>query len=299
MILVTGGSGFLGKAIADTIGDDAITLSLSKDSSRPHENQIAFDLTQIDKVDELVETIKPHKVTHIIHAAAVTPWSGGVDYELDIQMAKTLVSLSQQAGIEQVIFLSGWNVYDMVTTQPPYSEATPTGPTEAYGKSKLRVEQYLSQNLGETKLTILRLSSVYGPGQISKGLIPNLVRSALSNQKIALNSEKTRRDYLYIDDLLVTMKALLQENNPPEIMNVGSGTTVSVSDVAESIKEICRDDYSLTIEIELPESPIESEVTNNQLSITKAQSLGLIKETTNFNYGLKEYIKWIKHENIL
>lgn len=269
------------------LAPDALLLRRSADAD------ITFDLLDTQNAPQLAESLHKHGVTHIIHTAAVTPWSGNQDYAQDIAMADTLSRVCNELKIDTLIFMSGWNVYDMTQGNAPFSEDTPLGSDNDYGTSKLAAEQFLKDNLQHTKLINARLASIYGPGQLSAGLIPNTVSAALSGQDIRLNSISTRRDYLYIDDLVTAIEKLVTNTlDSSADINIGSGASVSVGEFAQLVPEVYQEVSGNMVTNVPPENPIESPLIDNQLDISKAQSLGLLQNVTPFKTGLKRYIQW-------
>lgn len=186
MILLTGGSGFVGKALLAAPGDDAVVTVGRTPAAHTH---VALDLAAAsdEGVAHAVTELEPFHPTTLVHCAAITPWSSGApDFSLDLKIAQRVVELCQKLAIERFIFVSGWNVYDTAALAP-YDEAkTPLNPTTDYGRSKLAVEEYLASSLEDTKLISLRAASLYGPGQTTPGLIPNLVGAALRGEPLSL-----------------------------------------------------------------------------------------------------------------
>ncbi len=298
MILITGGSGFIGKAIAEAFDEDVVSIVRRGDSSGKGKC-VQFDLTQTTKSNELVSQLGTYKITHIIHAAAVTPWAAEPDFSDDLKMAKTIAALTRELQIRCVYFVSGWNVYDM-SGKPPFKEDTPLKPIGEYGKSKYEVEQYLSRSL-KCRLVNLRLASVYGPGQTSPGLIPNLTKTAFQEHEIIVKSSTTKRDYLYIGDLVNAVCNILKlDLGDRANVNMGSGTSVTVASVAETIANICEQRYGFSVRI-IDESDHNTQTVtpDNELDITKAQEKQLLHATqTPLRQGLELYIEWAKNENI-
>ncbi len=297
-ILITGSSGFIGKALIDSLGDNqTIGLQRSESSNR---NIIKCDLVNIKKVENTVQHLEEYSFTHLIHTAAITPWSKNPDYSDDIQMAESVALLCNTLQIPNLIVISGWNVYDMKGVSP-FSEETPINPTTDYGLSKQTVEDTIAKNINKSNVVYIRSASVYGVGQTSPGLIPNLVTSAFSSQVINLNSIHTRRDYIYIDDFVDTIKKL---TNPEHsklngAINVGSGFSQSVLQIAKTIQDIFKEEYNTDIKIQKNEPLKEDILNDNQLAITKAQEFKLLLKQRTMKQGLSEYIQWRKNENIL
>jgi nucleoside-diphosphate-sugar epimerase len=291
MILVTGSSGFLGRAIVESLPGKSIGLSRSS-SIEQEKNNILFDLTRHEHIDKLIPQLQAYNIDKIVHAAGVTPWSSDPNFSRDIQMAESVAIICDRLNILELYYLSGWNVYDM-SSNPPYHENTNLKFGNDYGKSKLAVEKYFKRSLQNTEFVNLRLSSIYGVGQTSTGLIPNFTKRALDGETLEYQSLETRRDYLYIDDFVNTLEKLLRMNSKSMDLNIGSGISVSVPKIAQTIQSICAT-KGYIVKIKPAEEQKEAEPIDNRLDIQKAQSIGLLTKTTSLNQGLKEYITWVE-----
>jgi len=299
MMLVTGAAGFLGRAIATGLGPQAITLSRGPASKHGDGLHITADLTHPNAAQTVLSQLQGREVSGIIHAAAVTPWSQEPDFSQDIVMAQAIVEIAKALQVRYVYFLSGWNVYDPQAAVP-LSEDAAIRPTTPYGQSKADVEAYLSKNLGDTKLVNLRLASVYGPGQTSAGLLTNLVHAALTEKSLSIGAKQTRRDYLYVGDLVAALSELVTYTDlPSQNLNLGSGSSVSVQEVAETIASLYKARAGTDISLQYDEPLHEAAQLDNVLAIGRAQRLGLLQQNTPFSDGLAAYIDWRIHENIL
>lgn len=292
MILVTGASGFIGSALCDSLGETAVGLSRSSGGHN-------CDLTDENSVRRLAKELKGHSFTCLIHAAAITPWSKTENFHFDEVMAQSVLMLSQLLEIPYIINISGWNVYD-ATGQAPFLEEAAIQPIGEYGESKYRVEHILDGS-SVADVIHLRLASVYGPGQMSRGLIPNIVTSALKTQQITIGDSNVKRDYLYIGDVTRVICQLARMNvvNLPQHINLGSGASVTISSVAEMVQQICKNRYDLDVVIKKEHTSERPLPADNQLDITKARTLGLLNTITPFNEGLAAFIRWKNDEIIL
>lgn len=297
-VLITGSTGFIGQRLFDLFGENAIGFCRSRKTIK--NNEYALGLDSLKEVKYIAGQLQGSSISHLIHAAAVTPWSSNPDFSLDIDMAKSIVWLCEALKIPRLIFISGWNVYDINSTTP-FSELTTVKPTSEYGKSKYATEQFFLKNLKNTNLISLRTSSLYGVGQISSGLIPNLVTSALDTSVMTLNSVHTKRDYLYIDDFTQAVSRLVKMSNPipAKVLNIGSGKSVSVVEVAETIQSIFKSKYLRDIEIKYSQTLQESSLLDNQLTINQAHRNNLLLKVRSLKEGLSSYIEWRVNENIL
>lgn len=295
MILVTGSSGFIGNSLMNSFGDRAI--GLQRANNPEYANRVVCDLSDSESVSRAAEYLGQFTITHLVHTAAVTPWSSSPDFSLDRKMAESVSLLCDRLNISQLISVSGWNVYNMTRSQPPFTEETSIQPIGEYGASKYDVEKLLNDKVEKSHVLHLRLASVYGVGQTSAGLIPNLVQSALDKQEISLNALQTKRDYLYIDDLIEAVDGITTTKEPiaDRVLNIGSGCSVSVLEVAETIQDVCLSLYGMEVAIRKPTDPQESIPTDNELAIDRAKNYGLLSQTTPFRVGMEEYVKWRKN----
>ncbi|HUS25909.1 MAG TPA: NAD(P)-dependent oxidoreductase [Nevskiaceae bacterium] len=298
MIALTGGSGFIGSALIKVYGlDNVVTIGRTPVAAK----HVAFDLIANSSA-LLAEQVRPYQPTVLIHCAAVTPWSSPQpDFSKDVAMAEQVARLCNTLKISKLIFMSGWNVYDPATPTPYTESATSLQPSTDYGKSKLAVENYLKRHLHGTSLVNIRAASVYGVGQTIAGLIPNLVGAALRGEALRLQAKKTKRDYVHIDDLTQAVKAVasMEFANQQLDLNIGSGQSVMVADVADVVQTACQQITGYMPEIKFAKALVESQPPNNQLSIARAQSFGLLQHLTPFTQGIKQYVQWRKNENIL
>jgi UDP-glucose 4-epimerase len=142
-----------------------------------------------------------------------------------------------------VLTSSGGTVYGPHLAAP-YHESMPTMPVTAYGFAKLNLERELLA--GTARPVILRLSNVYGPGQRTstlQGVIGEWLLAARSGRPLRVFGDPSaRRDYVYVDDVV---RALLRVHDLrvrdlgtriPRTLNIGSGTPVSLTELAAAIR---------------------------------------------------------------
>ena len=87
-------------------------------------------------------------------------------------------------------------------------------------------------------VVILRSFNLYGPGQNENFLIPSIIKQIKSG-RIELNDPRPKRDLLYIDDFVaVILKIIKYDYNDFDIFNVGSGTSLSVEEIVNTIKNV-------------------------------------------------------------
>lgn len=287
-IVIFGGSGFIGSHLAERLVNLGAKVTVA-DKDAPSAffggiiHKVRFEKTNILKRDDLKPLLRKSK--YVFNLAAALPFSGKTDdylsscINVNIQGAANIASAAKEAGVKKLVFISGYVVYG-IPEYLPMDEKHPTNPIDFYGASKLAAEKYLqvicrqAPGLG---LVILRLSSVYGPHQISQGLIPNLIRASLGNSTITINAGgKEKRDYVFIDDA-VNALILSLKSNACGVFNIGNAESVSVNEIKDIIEG-------------LADKPIKSRYPDNK---------GPIPEVILSNRAAKKYLGYQPSVRIL
>lgn len=296
-ILLTGASGFLGRAIKQKMfSNEFYSISHGLDFKK-NGNDYYLDLSDDSHIQKLMESLKKVSFNILIHLAAITPFNGHFDFEKDTIITKNISLLCNILRIPTLVFTSGWVVYDPKSI-PPLKEKTPLKPGSDYGLSKLWAEEFFKSSLKETTFINLRLSIVYGPGQTSAGLIPNIVKAGIQSREIVINSQFIKRDYLYIYNFIAALNKLLKDPIQESVdLNIGSGSSLSILEVAENVQEIFDASYNKKLRIK-SEKMSAKEMHDNKLDISLSLKLLGDYNSVSFKEGLKQYIKWSIDENI-
>ncbi|SLN65047.1 dTDP-4-dehydro-6-deoxyglucose reductase [Roseivivax jejudonensis] len=176
--------------------------------------------------------------------------------------------------VPRLIFLSsGGAIYGPDVPVPTPESALPR-PINSYGLSKLTLEKYIEMFGYEhgTDYTILRLSNVYGPGQMvrsGQGLVPAILGRCRTGAPIdILGDGSARRDYVWIGDVIAAIEAVLDRGAPQSTLNIGSGRAHSVTEVIAMIERV--------LGHALPKRNVPGRVTDvphSVLDITRARSV--------------------------
>jgi dTDP-4-dehydrorhamnose reductase/UDP-glucose 4-epimerase len=129
------------------------------------------------------------------------------------------------------LFLSSRKVY--APADRPLAEDAPLGPSDAYGRSKLAIEQALSARLGE-RLTVLRLANIFGDERIPgrRSFLGLALNSLAERGQIRFDmSPFVERDFLPVETL-AGLLARIAANPPGGVLNLGSGIGLPVGRLA-------------------------------------------------------------------
>ena len=244
-VLITGGSGFIGRAVVSDSDARATPLTVVDrqplDHPRDGVTHIVGDLRDEDVRDEAVA---PGTVG-IIHLAASTSVLRSVErptqtYADNVAVTQELLELARIRGVSRFLLASTNAVVGDVGTTT-ITEQLPLQPLSPYGATKAACEMLLSGYAGAYGMSTcaLRFSNVYGPGMAHKdSFVPRLMRAALSGSTVRIYGDGTqRRDLVQIDDV-VRGVLLGWESRYVGSVIIGSGLSVSVLELVDTVRRV-------------------------------------------------------------
>jgi GDP-L-fucose synthase len=153
-----------------------------------------------------------------------------------------------QAGVKRLLFLGSTCIYPRMAPQPIPEDALLSGPlektNEGYALAKiagLRLCGFLRREKGLLYHSLMP-TNLYGPGDnydIEHGhVLPTLIRKfETAKGTVRLwGTGSAIREFLHVDDLASACLFALSLENPPDVMNVGSGEEVTIRELAEAVK---------------------------------------------------------------
>ncbi len=248
-IFVAGHRGMVGSAIIRRLRDSGHTHLITADRS-------AVDLCDPQAVRRLLQTEKPEVV--IVAAAKVGGIHANSTYPAEfirdnLAIALSLIHESHTAGVGRLLFLGSSCIYPRNAPQPMYEEHLLTGPleptNEAYAIAKiagLKLCEFYRSQYGRCYHSAMP-TNLYGPGDnyhpqnshVIPGLIRRIHEAKVANQPSveAWGTGRPRREFLHVDDLARATLHLIGLDNPPDLVNVGTGTDLSITELAAQIAQ--------------------------------------------------------------
>lgn len=245
------GCGFIGSNVAVQIAETgAPPLVLTR--SRPAEDIVAAvgetNLRLGDAAD--VETVAPllDGIDHVAFCAGgLLPSQSEQDPERDRELTlkpvrATLAALRRHPDTTLTYLSSGGTVYGN-PERLPVEESAPAAPVSAYGKLHLACEREIELARTEHGLAarILRCSTVYGEQQRperGQGAIVTFLHRIGHGEPIELfGGGSTIRDYVYVGDVARAIVALMNADDVPHVLNVGSGEATSLVEVMRLVEQ--------------------------------------------------------------
>ena len=246
-VLLTGGTGFLGRAVLKRLSERGVQDVVAPRSSE-------FDLTQRDEVEKLFANVSPNVVVHL--AAQV----GGIGmnmerpadlYVSNLLMGTYVIEESRRRGTDKTVLLGTICAYPKFT-EVPFSEddlwsGYPEETNAPYGiakKALLVHAQANRQQFGQNSIYLLP-TNLYGPGDkfhpnVSH-VIPALIKKCVdaldagSEEIEVWGTGRATREFLYVDDAAEGIILATERYDSPEPVNLGSGQEVPIKELAELI----------------------------------------------------------------
>ena len=245
-VFITGGTGFFGKSILDYLkrhpdfrADDEWTI-LSRDPERFQSRNAAL-LDQDRKIGFVAGDVRDFKTEGrydaIIHAAtaAVTTMADDEMTSTIVEGTRHVLDFAKSCGAKKILLTSSGAVYGPQTV--PVGEDAPCNPVTAYGKGKLEAERMCAASGLDAK--IVRCFAFVGP-YLNRDIhyaIGNFMRDCLAGEPIVIKGDGTpQRSYLYADDLVEWLFAILDRGVSGRPYNVGSPEGLSIRDLAERVR---------------------------------------------------------------
>lgn len=119
----------------------------------------------------------------------------------------------------------------------PFREECAIEPETLYGLSKQTGEELLRLSNLQSFLSV-RLFNVIGPGDETPHLLPVILRAIRAKREVVLGNPDSVRDYVFVDDVVKAMLALINSDISGEAFNVGSGKATSVRTLVETVRAI-------------------------------------------------------------
>ena len=244
-ILIIGGTGFIGlnilrKIEASTYFDSyqIVLLSRSNKSLEFSNYDIIYVQGDYTCATTLRGLFKQHNFENVLHLASTTvPVNSNIniynDVEVNLMSTIKLLEMMVEFNCLSIVFLSSGGALYGEGTNQPFKEMDSCKPISSYGIIKWTIERYLEiyQKKHNINYLILRISNVYGPYHyaLHQGVINVAIKKALKGEIINVWGDGSQtKDYIYSEDLAEIIISLIQGKTANEILNIGSGESVSL-----------------------------------------------------------------------
>jgi GDP-L-fucose synthase len=298
LIYIAGHRGLVGSALVRKLQSDGFTRLLTR-------TRVELDLQNRAAVDEFFAVERPAFV--LVAAARVGGIKANNDEPVEflvanLEIQNNLIRASFENGARKLLFLGSSCIYPKHAPQPIPESALLGGPleptNEAYAIAKItgiKLCQAYARQYGANVISAMP-TNLYGPhdnfnlekSHVIAALLRKTHEAKLRGVReiVVWGSGEPRREFLHVDDLAAACLFLLENYHSPEIINVGSGTEVTIRELAELICEVVGFKGELAWDRTKPDG-----TPRKLLDISKIESLGW-KPRIPLRDGLAQVYAW-------
>lgn len=269
------------------------------------------DLDLLDR-NAVLEYVLSERPTHVVIAAAkvggiIANDSAPVEFlSENIQIATNVIDACHKADVNRVLFLGSSCIYPRMSPQPIKEEYLLTGPleptNEAYALAKisgLKLIGAYRRQYGRSWISAMP-TNLYGPGDnfdlTSSHVLPATIRK-FHEAKIRKNDSvlmwgtgTPMREFLHVDDLADACLFLLQNYDDEVCINVGTGTDITIQQLAETVKEIVGFQGKIFWDHTKPDG-----MPRKLLDVSKIRSLGWAHNYDLYS-GIQDVYTWYQNQ---
>ncbi len=298
-IFVAGHNGLVGSAIVRELNKKGYTNILTKDRNE-------LDLQDSVAVKIFFEKEKPEYV--FLAAAKVGGIVANSEFPADfiyqnLVIQNNIIHNAYLSTVKKLLFLGSSCIYPKFAKQPIKEDSLLTGALEetndAYAIAKIagiKMCQSYNKQYG-TNFILAMPTNLYGPGDNfdlkTSHVLPAMIRkfddakNSNSKEVILWGTGKPKREFLFVDDLAEALVFLMKNYNSGEIINIGTGTDLTIKSLAELIKKIVEFGGKIIWDKTKPDG-----TPRKLLNVKKINKLGWIAKTDLENGIRKVYLKY-------
>lgn len=290
-VLLTGASGFIGAHVLRrliVLDADVHATSRIPPSHGRGVTWHTVDLTDTAATTALIRGVRPDIVLHLAATVSGARDIGMVSPTLRTNLVSPVVLMTAlaEAPPDSVVFAG--SIEEAALGDPSASASSP------YAMAKLAATGYATMfhRLWNLPVTVLRIATVYGPGQPDQSkLVPHVITTLLEGGTPRLSKGSKLVDWVYIDDVVTAILAAAQSPHANgHVIEIGSGEQVSVMRTVATIRDILGTDIPAEFGV-LPDRPFD----HDQLAhLDEAVRLLGWRPATGLTTGLRRTVEWYR-----
>jgi UDP-glucose 4-epimerase len=302
-ILVTGGAGFIGSNLANTLAAKGhkvvVADNLFLGSVDNLTDKVIFEKVDVTDTTALENLFKTYSFDYAFHLAALSSVAMYTDgrapdpsqwFDVNIGGFVNVAKLCLKHGVKKLVYASTSSLYS--GNPLPYHEEQTIRPSTLYETS-----MYYREIIADTfkkmhglKAVGLRFFSVYGPNEQHKGVYANLVSQFLwamkkGEQPVIYGDGSQTRDFTHVSDIVQSFE-LAVSTDMNGVFNVGTGKSYSINELIDMLNEM----LGTSVKPKYIINPLKNYVSHTLADISKIQAFGF-RPKVSLENGLTELVK--------
>jgi GDP-L-fucose synthase len=299
-VLITGGGGFLGSHLVDRVRREGIDPIVARKRD--------YDLTRADDVKRLFETAQPELVIHLaaeVGGIGANRENPGRYWYANLMMGANVLEQSRASNVAKLVLLGTICSYPKFAPVPfreddlwnGYPEET-NAPYGVAKKALLVGAQGYREQYALDSVYLLPVN-LYGPGDNfdlqTSHVIPALIRKMVEAQErgeheiVLWGDGSPTREFLFVEDAAEGIWLAAQRYDGSEPVNLGTGSEISIRELAELIAELIGFDGEIVWDTTKPNGQ-----PRRKLDVSRAEELFGFRAQTQLRDGLERTISWYR-----
>lgn len=258
-VLVTGGSGFVGLHIVAWLANEGWSVialhrspldTVAERVQTRFGDRITFLRGDVRDPTTLREAIRDHRVTDVVHAAALTnPAVEDTATMLAVNLgaAQTLLDLAVAERLHRLVFVSSAGVFRTAEGETPLAEDHPVTMNHPYAIFKVAAERLVGYYREQHKVdaSSIRLGPVYGPyerpteSRTAMSPIYEIVQAARRGTPIVAIGPDVGRDWTHGDDVALGVSLILNHQGPvADLYHIGIGRNYTLRETLATVANV-------------------------------------------------------------
>lgn len=244
-VLISGITGFLGSQLAEELVHSGYKvygikrINSNTERCKTFEDKVIWVNIEDDSWKQKIYSLKPNIFLHSAWEGVGASDRNNWQLQLNnIDITYSLLEIAKEVKAEKFIGFGSQAEYGFFSGK--IDEKFPVNPNSGYGLSKNLVSQLIKFYCEQNNLNWywLRLFSFFGEKEANNWFIPTVIKNIFENTPMDMTPGKQKYAYMYVNDLAIIVKRIIESNIKSDIYNLSSNNVMELKIIVEKIIKI-------------------------------------------------------------